>query len=70
MEKPLKKQVRLFYCVECEELARKVASHCESIQLQSINWRSMPRFTLSSYLAPCENLFSISVGRLNASAPR
>ncbi|CAA6662439.1 unnamed protein product [Spirodela intermedia] len=40
MEKPPKKQVRLFYCVECEELARKVASHCESIQLQSINWRN------------------------------
>ncbi|XP_078440735.1 phosphoribosyltransferase family protein isoform X2 [Wolffia australiana] len=40
MDKPPKKRVRLFYCVECEELARKVASHCDSIQLQSVNWRN------------------------------
>ncbi|MBA0781274.1 hypothetical protein Gotri_002213 [Gossypium trilobum] len=35
-----KKQVRLFYCMECEELARKVAAHSQLITLQSINWRS------------------------------
>ncbi|GMI67754.1 phosphoribosyl diphosphate synthase 4 [Hibiscus trionum] len=35
-----KKQVLLFYCVECEELARKVAAHSQLITLQSINWRS------------------------------
>ncbi|CAM8909791.1 unnamed protein product [Rhodiola kirilowii] len=35
-----KKQVLLFYCVESEDLARKVAAHSQHIQLQSINWRS------------------------------
>ncbi|MQL82330.1 hypothetical protein Taro_014808 [Colocasia esculenta] len=40
MEKPQKKQVHLFYCVECEELARKVASLSDAIQLRSINWRN------------------------------
>lgn len=40
MEKPNKKQVLLFYCVEAEELARKVAAESDLIQLRSINWRS------------------------------
>ncbi|CAH1431114.1 unnamed protein product [Lactuca virosa] len=40
MEKPNKKQVLLFYCVEAEELARKIAAQSDHIQLQSINWRS------------------------------
>lgn len=40
MEKPKKKQVLLYYCVEAEDLARKVASQSDFIQLQSINWRS------------------------------
>ncbi|XP_022739765.1 ribose-phosphate pyrophosphokinase 4 isoform X1 [Durio zibethinus] len=35
-----KKQVQLFYCMECEELARKVAAHSQLITLQSINWRN------------------------------
>ncbi|XWS41032.1 hypothetical protein CRYUN_Cryun17cG0046100 [Craigia yunnanensis] len=35
-----KKQVHLFYCMECEELARKVAAHSQLITLQSINWRN------------------------------
>ncbi|XP_022774620.1 ribose-phosphate pyrophosphokinase 4-like isoform X2 [Durio zibethinus] len=35
-----RKQVHLFYCMECEELARKVATHSEFITLQSINWRN------------------------------
>lgn len=39
MERP-KKKVLLFYCVEAEELARKVVSQSDHIQLQSINWRS------------------------------
>lgn len=34
-----KKQVHLFYCSECEDLARKVAAHSDLITLQSINWR-------------------------------
>ncbi|KAE8734712.1 Ribose-phosphate pyrophosphokinase 4 [Hibiscus syriacus] len=34
------KKVLLFYCVECEELARKVAAHSSLFTLQSINWRS------------------------------
>ncbi|KMT02277.1 hypothetical protein BVRB_9g205950 [Beta vulgaris subsp. vulgaris] len=40
MEKPNKKQVLLFYCIEAEELARKVAAQSPLITLQSINWRS------------------------------
>ncbi|XP_057763778.1 ribose-phosphate pyrophosphokinase 4 isoform X1 [Salvia miltiorrhiza] len=35
-----KKKVLLFYCVEAEDLARKVAAQSNLIQLQSINWRS------------------------------
>ncbi|KAF6139311.1 hypothetical protein GIB67_021521 [Kingdonia uniflora] len=38
MEK--QKQVLLFYCVESEDLAQKIAAKSEFIQLQSINWRS------------------------------
>ncbi|KAL6536061.1 ribose phosphate diphosphokinase subunit prs4 [Orobanche hederae] len=40
MEKPMKKHVLLFHCVEAEDLARKVAAQSDLIQLQSINWRS------------------------------
>jgi phosphoribosylpyrophosphate synthetase len=35
-----KKQINLFYCSECEELALKVAASSDTIHLQSINWRS------------------------------
>ncbi|KAF2290608.1 hypothetical protein GH714_014687 [Hevea brasiliensis] len=35
-----KKQVHLFYCADCEDLARKVAAHSDLITLQSINWRN------------------------------
>ncbi|XWS44464.1 hypothetical protein CRYUN_Cryun15aG0047100 [Craigia yunnanensis] len=35
-----KKQVHLFYCMECEELAHKVAAQSQLITLQSINWRN------------------------------
>ncbi|CAN8286758.1 unnamed protein product [Cochlearia groenlandica] len=35
-----KKKVHLFYCLECEELAHKIASESDHITLQSINWRS------------------------------
>lgn len=34
-----KKKVHLFYCLECEELARNIASESDHITLQSINWR-------------------------------
>lgn len=40
MEKANKKQVLLFYCIEAEDLARKVAAESPLITLQSINWRS------------------------------
>lgn len=40
MEKPTEKQILLFYCMESEDLARKVAEQSPLIQLQSINWRS------------------------------
>ncbi|KVI05267.1 hypothetical protein Ccrd_016403 [Cynara cardunculus var. scolymus] len=40
MEKPQKKQVLLFYCMEAQDLARKIAAQSDHIQLQSINWRS------------------------------
>ncbi|KAL9422990.1 hypothetical protein AB3S75_035137 [Citrus x aurantiifolia] len=39
-KKSQKKQVHLFYCVECEELARKVAAQSDLITLQCINWRN------------------------------
>ncbi|XP_051125719.1 ribose-phosphate pyrophosphokinase 4 [Andrographis paniculata] len=39
MERP-KKQVLLFYCVEAEDLARKVAAQSDYIKLQTIKWRS------------------------------
>ncbi|KAG9447510.1 hypothetical protein H6P81_013638 [Aristolochia fimbriata] len=42
MELPRQKQILLFYCVEAEDLARKVAAQSDCIQLQSINWRSFP----------------------------
>ncbi|KAF2603047.1 hypothetical protein F2Q70_00024520 [Brassica cretica] len=34
-----KKKVHLFYCLECEELARNIAAESDHITLQSINWR-------------------------------
>ncbi|XP_068658328.1 ribose-phosphate pyrophosphokinase 4 [Aristolochia californica] len=42
MELPRKKQILLFYCVESEDLALKVAAQSDCIQLRSINWRSFP----------------------------
>ncbi|CAM8951648.1 unnamed protein product [Rhodiola kirilowii] len=36
----MKKEVLLFYCLESEELARKIALDSDHIKLQSINWRS------------------------------
>ncbi|TMW98925.1 hypothetical protein EJD97_003315 [Solanum chilense] len=38
--KKMKKQVLLYYCVEMEDVARKIASESDSITLHSINWRS------------------------------
>uniref|UniRef100_A0ACD5ZME0 Uncharacterized protein n=1 Tax=Avena sativa TaxID=4498 RepID=A0ACD5ZME0_AVESA len=38
----VKKQINLFYCAECEELALKIAAASDAIQLQSINWRNFP----------------------------
>lgn len=35
-----KKHVHLFYCLESEDLARKVAAQSDHITLRSINWRS------------------------------
>ncbi|XP_021898428.1 ribose-phosphate pyrophosphokinase 4 isoform X2 [Carica papaya] len=35
-----KKKVHLFYCLDCEELARKIAAQSDLITLQSINWRN------------------------------
>ncbi|KAL0709973.1 hypothetical protein Bca4012_016951 [Brassica carinata] len=35
-----KKKVHLFYCLECEEIARNIAAESDNITLQSINWRS------------------------------
>ncbi|XP_041005547.1 ribose-phosphate pyrophosphokinase 4-like isoform X2 [Juglans microcarpa x Juglans regia] len=34
------KQVHLFYCPECEDLARNVAAQSNSITLQTIKWRN------------------------------
>uniref|UniRef100_A0A2P2JZ83 Ribose-phosphate pyrophosphokinase N-terminal domain-containing protein n=1 Tax=Rhizophora mucronata TaxID=61149 RepID=A0A2P2JZ83_RHIMU len=35
-----KKQVHLFYCAECQDLAFKVTAHSDLITLHSINWRN------------------------------
>ncbi|KAJ3706459.1 hypothetical protein LUZ61_010164 [Rhynchospora tenuis] len=40
MENNGKKQIQLFYCVQSEELARKIAEQSDSISLQSISWRN------------------------------
>ncbi|XP_062009029.1 ribose-phosphate pyrophosphokinase 4 [Rosa rugosa] len=40
MDKSQKKQVYLFYCAECEDLARQVASQSDLITLQTIKWRN------------------------------
>ncbi|KAJ1702040.1 hypothetical protein LUZ63_001819 [Rhynchospora breviuscula] len=40
MENNGKKQIQLFYCVQSEELARKIAHQSDSIHLQSISWRN------------------------------
>ncbi|ONI17667.1 hypothetical protein PRUPE_3G173100 [Prunus persica] len=40
MENSQKKQVFLFYCAECEDLARQVASQSDHITLQTIKWRT------------------------------
>ncbi|KAJ1377239.1 Ribose-phosphate pyrophosphokinase, N-terminal domain [Sesbania bispinosa] len=40
MVKSSKKQVNLFYSLDCQELAHKVAAHSHHITLQSIRWRS------------------------------
>lgn len=47
-----KKQILLFYCVESEDLALKIAAESDSIQLQSINWRSL------SFSIPLPPVFS------------
>ncbi|KAI7757394.1 hypothetical protein M8C21_001923 [Ambrosia artemisiifolia] len=40
MERPQTKQVVLFYCLQAQQLAHKIAAQSDHIQLQSINWRS------------------------------
>lgn len=57
-KKSQKKQVHLFYCVECEELARKVAAQSDLITLQSINWRFLILNSLFSlFLSTCVCFF-------------
>ncbi|XP_038680689.1 ribose-phosphate pyrophosphokinase 4 isoform X1 [Tripterygium wilfordii] len=51
-----KKQVRLFYCVECEELAHKIAKQSELITLQSINWRSFDDGFPNLYINNAEDI--------------
>ncbi|XP_042388494.1 uncharacterized protein LOC121980496 isoform X1 [Zingiber officinale] len=45
MAKRVDKQVNLFYCAECEELAKKVADHSDAIQLRTISWRCPSQHT-------------------------
>ncbi|XP_042472728.1 ribose-phosphate pyrophosphokinase 4-like isoform X2 [Zingiber officinale] len=40
MGKGTDKQINLFYCTECEELARKVCDQSDAIQLRTISWRN------------------------------
>lgn len=44
-----KKKVHLFYCLECEELARNIAAESDHITLQSINWRFFPLSPFSGF---------------------
>lgn len=44
MGKRTDKQIYLFYCAECEELARKVCDQSDAIQLCTISWRSPSHF--------------------------
>ncbi|KAL2319099.1 hypothetical protein Fmac_032975 [Flemingia macrophylla] len=38
-----KKQVNLFYVIDCEDLAHKVALQSPNIILQNIKWSSLPQ---------------------------
>lgn len=56
------KQVLLFYCVEMEDVARKIASESPFIQLQSINWR----YTLVFFpFFPCFDSFVLKFQSLS-----
>ncbi|XP_028769588.1 ribose-phosphate pyrophosphokinase 4 isoform X2 [Neltuma alba] len=55
-EKTSKKQVNLFYCLECEDLARKVAAQSDHIILQSISWRSFADGFPNIYINNAEEL--------------
>ena len=49
MEKPKEKQIHLFYCMESEDLAHKVAEQSPLIHLQSISWRSFISLSVHFY---------------------
>jgi len=66
MEKANKKQVLLFYCVEAEAVARKVAAESPFITLQSINWRYQ---LVSPYVFFAKFLHLFHLGRLYALLP-
>ncbi|KAF7837440.1 Ribose-phosphate pyrophosphokinase 4 [Senna tora] len=56
MAKSSKKLVNLFYCLECEDLARKVAAQCDHIILQNISWRSFADGFPNIYIQNAEDL--------------
>ncbi|KAK4266180.1 hypothetical protein QN277_027140 [Acacia crassicarpa] len=56
MEKTSNKQVNLFFCLECEEVARKVAAQSDHITLQSIKWRSFADGFPNIYIQNAEEL--------------
>ncbi|XP_054807440.1 ribose-phosphate pyrophosphokinase 4 isoform X2 [Prosopis cineraria] len=55
-EKTWKKQINLFYCLECEDLARKVAAESDHITLQNISWRSFADGFPNIYIHNAEEL--------------
>lgn len=54
-----KKQVLLYYCVEMEDVARKIASESDSILLHSINWRFYSLSPPFLYLLLCLCIISL-----------
>ncbi|KAJ7965086.1 Ribose-phosphate pyrophosphokinase 4 [Quillaja saponaria] len=56
MEKSPRKQVNLFYCTECEDLARKVAAQSDHITLQTIRWRNFADGFPNLYIQNAEEL--------------
>ncbi|XP_020205605.1 ribose-phosphate pyrophosphokinase 4 isoform X1 [Cajanus cajan] len=56
VEKEQKKQVNLFYSIDCQDLAHNIAHHCNHIILHNIKWRSFPDGFPNIYINNAEEL--------------